>query len=98
MSGRVVTGAACRGQDPQHRHGAGVFGGVSGNAAAEPVGDRSLSCGQEAGRGGGHTAKKNYRTYKRGLNKEQAKLLRSLMHDFRRRPKDLKPEKALALD
>jgi transposase len=32
------------------------------------------------------------------LNKEQAKLLRSMMHDFRRRPKDLKPEKAQALD
>jgi transposase len=32
------------------------------------------------------------------LSKEKAKLLRSLMHDFRRRPKDLKPEKIKALD
>jgi transposase len=32
------------------------------------------------------------------LSKEQAKRVRSLMHDFRRRPEDLKPEQTAALD
>ena len=32
------------------------------------------------------------------MSKEQAKRVRSLMHDFRRRPEDLKPEQTQALD
>ena len=67
-------------------------------AAEQPVGDRSFPRGQETGRSGRCAAKKNYRAYKRGLSRKERKRLRSLMHDFRRRPEDLSPEKKQALD
>ena len=43
-------------------------------------------------------SQKNYRANKRSLSKEERKQLRSRMHDFRRRPEDLKPEQTQALE
>jgi transposase len=42
--------------------------------------------------------KKNYRAYQRSLSRKERKHLRSLMHDFRRRPEDLKPEQKQELE
>jgi transposase len=42
--------------------------------------------------------KKNTRKYKAGLSKSQQERFRSLMWEFRRDPKDLKPEEREALD
>src|SRR5712692_6356174 len=98
MSGSALAGAAASGGDALYGHGPGVLERVQDAVAEQPVGDRSVSRRQEIGRGGGHAAKKNYRAYQRGLSKEQAKRVRSLMHDFRRRPEDLKPEARQALD
>src|ERR1700729_682866 len=98
MSGGDVARATGGGGDPQHRHGSGLPGGVPNAVAQQPVGDRSLPCGQETGRSDRCASKKNYRAYKRSLSRKERKRLRSLMHDFRRRPEDLKPEKKKELE
>src|SRR5688572_24625059 len=98
MSGSALAGATASGGDALYGHGAGLLERWQDDVAEQPVGDRPVSRRQETGRGGGHASEKNYRAYKRGLSKEQAKRVRSLMHDFRRRPADLKAEHRQALD
>src|ERR1700733_3491329 len=98
MSGSTLAGSAGGGANPRHGHGAGLLGRLPHDAAQQPIGDRSLPCGEETGRSGGRAAKKNYRAYQRGLSKKERKRVRSLMHDFRRRPKDLEPENTQALE
>src|ERR1700674_140482 len=98
MSGGARAGSAGGGADLLHGHGAGLFGCLPHDAAQQPIGDRSLPCGEETGRSSGRASKKNYRAYKRGLSKTERKRVRSLMHDFRRRPRDLKAENSQALE
>src|ERR1700678_2489040 len=98
MSGSALAGSAGGGANPLHGYGTGLLGCLPHDAAQQSIGDRSFPCGQEIGRSGGQASKKNYRAYKKGLSKKERKRVRSLMHDFRRRPKDLKAENTQALE
>src|SRR5271170_5762685 len=98
MSGGNVARAAGGGGDPQHGHGAGLPGRVPDTVEEQPIGDRSFPRGQKTGRGSRCASKKNYRAYKRSLSRKERKRLRSLMHDFRRRPQDLKPDQKKELE
>src|SRR5439155_5129476 len=91
LLGGIVGGATLGRAFSSHRHGGGVLECLPRSLAEQRVGDRPLPRGQETGGSGGRAAKKNYRAYKRSLPRTKRQRLRSLMHDFRRRPEDLEP-------